>query len=74
MAKLPRDVSGQQAVRAFQKAGWLIRKTGPHIIMEKEGMRPILSVPNHKVLDPGTLRSLIRYSGLTIEEFIRLLK
>lgn len=74
MARLPRDISGRQAVRAFQKAGWLIRKTGPHIIMEKEGMRPTLSVPNHKVLDPGTLRSLIRYSGLSIEEFIRLLK
>jgi predicted RNA binding protein YcfA (HicA-like mRNA interferase family) len=74
MAKLPRDVSGRQAVRAFQKAGWLIRKAGPHIIMEKEGMRPTLSVPNHKVLDPGILRSLIRHSGLTIEEFIHLLK
>ncbi len=74
MAKLPRDASGRQAVRAFQKAGWLIRKVGPHIIMEKEGIRPTLSVPNHKVLDPGTLRSLIRHSGLTVEEFIRLLK
>jgi len=74
MPKLPRDVSGRQAVRAFQKAGWLVRKTGPHIIIDKQGMRPTLSVPNHKVLDPGTLRSLIRHSGLTVEEFIRLLK
>jgi len=74
MAKLPRDVSGRQAGRAFQKAGCLIRKTGPHIIMEKKRVRPILCVPNHKVLDPGTLRSLIRHSGLNVEEFIHLLK
>lgn len=74
MPKLPRDVSGRQAVRAFQKAGWLIRKVSSHIILEKEGMRPTLSVPNHKVLDPGTLRTLIRYSGLTVEEFLHLLK
>ena len=74
MAKLPRDVSVRQAIRAFRKAGWIIRKSGTHIIMEKEGMRPILSVPNHKVLDPGTLRSLIRHSGLTIEEFVELPK
>ena len=73
MPKLPRDVSGRQAVRAFEKAGWVIRKHGPHIIMTKEGIRPVLSVPDHKVLDPGTLRSLIRYSGLTVEEFIRFL-
>jgi len=74
MPKLPRDISGHQAVQAFQKAGWLIRKRGSHIIMEKEGVRPILSVPNHKVLDPGTLRSLIRHSGLSVEKFVRLLK
>jgi len=41
---------------------------------KKEGMRPIFSVSNHKILDPGTLRSLIRHSGLAVEEFIRLLK
>ena len=74
MAKLPRDISGREAVGAFQRAGWTVRKVGSHIILEKEGMRPTLSVPNHKTLDPGTLRTLIRHSALTIEEFIRLVK
>jgi hypothetical protein len=45
MAKLPRDVSDRQAGRAFQKAGWLTRKTGPHIIMEKKGVRPSCTQP-----------------------------
>ena len=70
MPKLPRNLSGREAVRAFHKAGWKVRKIGPHIILEKEGTRPTLSVPAHKTLDPGTLRSLIRYSGLTIEQFL----
>jgi len=72
MSKLPRDISGWQAVRAFRKAGWIVSRTGSHTILEKEGMRAVLSVPNHKVLDPGTLRTLIRYSGLTIDDFINL--
>jgi len=73
MSKLPSDISGQDAVKAFQRAGWTVARYGPHIIMEKEGMRSILSVPNHKILAKGTLRSLIRHANLTIEEFLRLL-
>jgi hypothetical protein len=32
-----------------------------------------LSVPMHTELDPGTLRSLIRKAGLTVEEFVAVL-
>ncbi|HDZ76917.1 MAG TPA: addiction module toxin, HicA family [Candidatus Omnitrophica bacterium] len=74
MPKLPTNISGKDAIKVFQKDGWFISRYGPHIIMEKEGIRPILAIPNHKVLAPGTLRSLIRYSGLTREKFCQLLK
>lgn len=30
-------------------------------------------VPNHKVLDRGTLRGILRHAGMEIEEFTRLL-
>lgn len=73
MPKLPRDISGRQAVKAFQKDDWVISRRGPHIVLEKEGMEATLSVPDHKVLDPGTLRTLIRHSRLTVDEFINLL-
>ncbi len=33
-----------------------------------------LSIPEHKVLDRGLLRALIRDSGLTVGEFAELLK
>ena len=74
MPRLPADISGQDAVKAFQRAGWTVARYGPHIIMEKEGMRSILSVPNHRILAKGTLRALIRYAQLSVEEFLRFLE
>ena len=43
------------------------------VILVKVGERPTLSVPDHKALDPGLLRSLLRHAELSVEEFIRLL-
>ena len=74
MPKVPSDISGQGAVKAFRRAGWSVARYGPHIIMEKEGMRSVLSVPNHRILARGTLRSLIRHANLTVEEFLKLFK
>ena len=68
-------ISGREAVRAFEKAGWnVMRQRGSHIVMVKEGVAANLSIPDHKELDRGLLRSQIRKAGLTIEEFIELLK
>jgi len=36
--------------------------------------RPTLSLPDHKELAPGLLRALIRNSGISVDEFLRLLK
>lgn len=30
-------------------------------------------VPDHKELDKGTLRVIIRFAGLTVEDFVKLL-
>ena len=74
MAPLP-AVSGRQAVAAFQRAGFEVRRQrGSHIIMVRAGMPETLSVPDHRQLKPGTLRALIRKGGLTVEEFAALLK
>lgn len=40
--------------------------------MKSEGRRSI-SIPLHKSLAKGTLRSLIRDAGITVEEFTELL-
>ncbi len=75
MAKLP-VISGKEAIRAFEKIDWYIdrRARSRHIIMKKEGMKNILSVPEHKVLDRGLLRALIRDAYISVDEFVNLLK
>ncbi|HEY2415742.1 MAG TPA: type II toxin-antitoxin system HicA family toxin [Pirellulaceae bacterium] len=75
MSELP-AVGGKQAIAAFEKAGFaVVRTAASHHIMKKEGWRFLLSVPVHagEELGRGTLRSLIRASGLTVEEFCALL-
>jgi predicted RNA binding protein YcfA (HicA-like mRNA interferase family) len=68
-------ISGREAVRAFEKAGWTVaRQKGSHIMLVKSGVPVNLSIPNHKQLDRGLLRSQIRKAGLTVEQFVALLK
>jgi len=70
--KLP-VVSGVEVVKTFSKAGWIVvRERGSHIIMEKEGVDMLLTVPRKNEVKRGTLRSLIADAGMTVDEFVRL--
>ena len=63
-------ISGREARRAFEKLGWeFARQRGSHMILVKAGHPATLSVPDHREVARGTLRSLIRAAGLTVEEF-----
>lgn len=67
-------VSGRLVVRAFEKDGWImVRQRGSHMALVKTGFPATLIVPDHKEVARGTLRSLIRDSGITVEKFISLL-
>jgi len=69
MGRLP-VLSGVEAVRIFEKAGWTVdRQRGSHVMLVKDGHIATLSVPDHKELARGTLRSLIRAAGMTTEDF-----
>ena len=58
MARLPR-LSGREVVRAFESLGWeQVRQSGSHIILVRDNHRATLSVPDHKEVAAGTLRSL----------------
>ena len=73
MSKLPR-ISGRQCVRALEKAGFFVRRQeGSHIILRRSEPFAQVVVPDHKDLDRGTLRAIIRQSGLTVESFVSLL-
>ncbi|MDP2731087.1 MAG: type II toxin-antitoxin system HicA family toxin [Dehalococcoidales bacterium] len=74
MPRLP-AISGRKAVDAFERAGWQVsRREGSHIILTKAEVPTILSVPDHREVRRGTLRSLIRKAGLSVEEFIVLIR
>jgi predicted RNA binding protein YcfA (HicA-like mRNA interferase family) len=63
-------MSGNEVVRAFEKAGWKVdRQTGSHICMVKAGEQNTLAVPAHREVALGTLRGLIRTAGMSVAEF-----
>jgi predicted RNA binding protein YcfA (HicA-like mRNA interferase family) len=73
MSGLPR-ISGRECVKALSKAGfYLKRQEGSHMVLRRDNPFGQLVVPDHKELDRGTLRAIIRQSGLSVDEFIKLL-
>lgn len=74
MSKLP-VISGRECVRSLERAGfYLKRQTGSHLILRRNEPFAQVVVPDHKVLDRGTLRAIIRQAGLSVDEFVDLLK
>ncbi|MDP8205720.1 MAG: type II toxin-antitoxin system HicA family toxin [Candidatus Electryonea clarkiae] len=75
MTRLP-VISGKKAIRALKRIDYNIdHQTGSHVILRC--MKPPyrrLTVPDHKELAPGTLRSIIREAGITVERFVELLR
>jgi len=70
MALLP-VISGAEAIKAFRRAGWVVRRqVGTHVTLDKAGEKAILSVPLHRELDKGLLRRLIRDARMSVSEFL----
>jgi len=64
-------LSGFECLKILLKHGYYIRRQeGSHIIMRKDSLFSQIVVPNHKTLDKGNLRAIIRQSGLSIETFL----
>jgi predicted RNA binding protein YcfA (HicA-like mRNA interferase family) len=74
MTKLP-VISGRECVKPLQRAGFSVRRQeGSHIILRRDEPFAQVVVPDHRELDRGTLRAILRHAGLTIEEFVGLLR
>lgn len=70
MAKLP-VLSGVEVIKAFEQAGWRRdRQRGSHVVLLRPGSIVSLSIPLHREIAPGTLRSLIRHAGMAVDEFL----
>ena len=74
MSKLPLT-SGKECVQALKKTGsYFKRQEGSHIILRCDNPFAQVVVPDHKELDRGTLRVIIRQAGLKVDDFVNLLK
>lgn len=70
MSKLP-QLSGQECVAILLRFGFrVVRQRGSHIIMRRDDPFAQVVVPDHKELDRGTLRAIIRQAGLRIDDFL----
>ena len=58
-------------MRAFEKAGFRVARQGKHIVMT-DGQR-ILTIPRANPVNAFTMGGIVRDSGLTIENFKKLL-
>ncbi|RLD97646.1 MAG: hypothetical protein DRI91_04795 [Aquificota bacterium] len=73
MSGLPR-ISGRECVKALAKTGFYLRRQhGSHMILRRDDPFAQVVVPDHKELDRGTLRAIIRQAGLGVDEFVKLL-
>ncbi len=67
--KLPRDISGKEAVRALKRLGFeFVDQRGSHIRLAKASIR--ITVPNHDAILPKTLQSVLKQAQVSLEEFI----
>ncbi len=73
--KLP-VISGKEVLKALERAGFVVvRQRGSHVRIKKVTSEKVIkiTIPIHEALDRGTLKSILRHAGLTVEEFIDLL-
>lgn len=65
-------VSGSEAVQALREVGFLrVSQRGSHVKLRNAAGRTAI-VPLHRELAPGTLRSILRQAGLSLDEFVKL--
>ena len=68
---LPR-ISGRECVRALDAIGFYVkRQKGSHIVLRRDDPFAQVVVPDHRELDSGTLRGIIRHAGLSVDEFLK---
>lgn len=67
-------VSGKRIVRALEKAGFEVVGTrGSHCKLRQVSLPRIVIVPLHDEIRPGTLASILRQAGMTVDQLRDLL-
>lgn len=67
MPRLP-ALSGAEVVRALERLGFeQVRQRGSHVVLKRGSAGCV--VPLHKEVRKGTLATIIRQAGLSLDEF-----
>jgi predicted RNA binding protein YcfA (HicA-like mRNA interferase family) len=75
VAKLPTDLSGRDVRSALERVGFIFRRqTGSHMVLRRDQPYGRVVVPDHNQIRTGTLRRIIADAGLTVEQFVELLR
>ena len=75
MSGLP-VLSGLETIKALQRAGFVVvRQRGSHVRLKRLTGDKVMNitVPLHPQLKTGTLRHIVKDSGLKVDEFLALL-
>ena len=69
------SVTGRQLLRALKRDGWYVARTTRHHLLRHPTKPGSVPVPNHPSVDvdEGTLRSILRSTGVTADDLRRLL-
>jgi predicted RNA binding protein YcfA (HicA-like mRNA interferase family) len=70
MSKLP-VISGKNCIKVLEKFGFVVyRQRGSHVTLVRENPPGQTTVPLHRELDRGTLRAILRQTGIGVDEFV----
>lgn len=70
MGKLP-GINHSRAVRALERAGFVIERQSGHIVMKNGALEVI--VPRNNPINAYTMFGIVKDAGLTVEQFRKLL-
>jgi len=70
MPRIP-GISQRNAIKALQKAGFIVARQSKHIIMQKGAVA--IQIPRHAQINPLTMGGIAKDAGLTPEQFRQLL-
>lgn len=67
--KLP-VISGERLIKILVREGFTVRRqAGSHVVLQKGNV--VFSVPLHKELKKGTLKAILKQSGLSLEDLLK---